>query len=209
MRKVEIYDTTLRDGAQAEDVSFTLEDKLRIAEQLDNLGIPYIEGGWPGANPKDTKFFKEVKSLRLKNSKIVAFGSTRKASAHAKADPNIEALLHAGTDYVTIVGKSWDFQVKEALGVSLKENIGMIEDSVAYLKSKGMNVFFDAEHYFDGFKSDPEYAIQTLRASLQAGADWVVLCDTNGGTMPDEIRRLNPVLVYIPIMILMWRLQIP
>lgn len=190
MKKVEIYDTTLRDGAQSEDVSFTLEDKLRIAEQLDNLGIHYIEGGWPGANPKDTKFFKEVKSLFLKNSKIVAFGSTRKASAHAKEDPNIEALLQADTNYVTIVGKSWDFHVTEALGVTLRENIEMIEDSVAYLKSKDRYVFFDAEHYFDGFKSNPEYAIQTLHASLRAGADLIVLCDTNGGTMPDEIKKI-------------------
>ena len=190
MKKVEIYDTTLRDGAQAEDVSFTLEDKLRIVEQLDGLGVHYIEGGWPGANPKDTKFFKEVKSLSLKTSKIVAFGSTRKASSRAKTDPTIEALLQADTDYVTVVGKSWDFQVKEALGISLKENIDMIEDSIAYLKSKGRSVFFDAEHYFDGFKSDPEYAIRTLKASLRAGADWLVLCDTNGGTMPEEMRKI-------------------
>lgn len=190
MKKVEIYDTTLRDGAQAEDVAFILEDKLRITEQLDNLGIHYIEGGYPGANPKDTRFFKEVKSLSLKNSRIVAFGSTRKASSRAKSDPNIEALLQADTDYVTIVAKSWDFHVTEALGVALEENIEMIGDSVAFLKSKGKYVFFDAEHYFDGFKSNPEYAIQTLKASLSAGADLLVLCDTNGGSLPEEIRKI-------------------
>ncbi|MCC7202225.1 MAG: citramalate synthase [Nitrospirae bacterium] len=190
MRDVEIYDTTLRDGAQAEDVSFTLEDKIRITEQLDSLGIHFIEGGFPGANPKDTRFFQEVKSLRLKKSRIVAFGSTRKVSNKAKGDPNIEALLDADTSHVTIVGKSWDFHATEALGVTLKQNLDMIADSVSYLKSKGKTVFFDAEHYFDGFKSNPEYAIQTLRTSLQAGADCLVLCDTNGGTLPGDIGRI-------------------
>lgn len=190
MKKVEIYDTTLRDGAQAEDVSFILEDKLRVTEQLDNLGIHYIEGGWPGANPKDTKFFQVIKSLSLKNSKIVAFGSTRKASTRAKEDSNIKALLQAETEYVTIVGKSWDFHVTEALGVTLRENLEMIEDSIAYLKSKGKYVFFDAEHYFDGYKSKPDYALQTVMVSLSAGADCIVLCDTNGGTMPDETRKI-------------------
>ena len=190
MKKVEIYDTTLRDGAQAEDVSFTLEDKLRIVEQLDNLGIHYIEGGWPGANPKDTRFFQEVKFISLKKSRIVAFGSTRKISNRAKDDPNIEALLKADTDFITIVGKSWDFHVTEALAVTLKENLEMIGDSIAYLKSKGKYVFFDAEHYFDGFRSNPQYAILTLKTSLRAGADCLVLCDTNGGGMPDEIRKI-------------------
>ncbi len=190
MRNIEIYDTTLRDGAQAEDVSFTLEDKLRIVEQLDNLGIHYIEGGFPGANPKDTKFFQEVKFISLKRSAIVAFGSTRKVSNKAKSDPNIEALLNAETSHVTIVGKSWDFHVTEALGVTLKQNIDMIADSIAYLKSKGKYVFFDAEHYFDGFKANPEYALQTLKASVRAGADCLVLCDTNGGSLPEEISRI-------------------
>jgi len=190
MKKVEIYDTTLRDGAQAEDVSFTVEDKLRITEQLDHLGIHYIEGGFPGANPKDSRFFKEVKGLPLKHSRIVAFGSTRKASTRAEEDTNMDVLLQADTTHVAIVGKSWDFHVTEALGVTLKENLAMIEDSIAYLKSKNKTVFFDAEHYFDGFKSNPEYAVQTLKASLRAGVDWVVLCDTNGGTMPDGIRKI-------------------
>ena len=190
MKQIEIYDTTLRDGAQAEDVSFTLEDKLRIVEQLDNLGIHYIEGGFPGANPKDTKFFQEVKSFHLKKSRIVAFGSTRKVSNKAKADPNIEALINAETSHVTVVGKSWDFHVTEALGVTLKQNLEMIEDSIAYLKSKGKYIFFDAEHYFDGFKYNPEYALQTLKVSIRAGADCLVLCDTNGGSMPGEIGRI-------------------
>jgi len=190
MKRVEIYDTTLRDGAQAEDVTFILEDKLRITEKLDSLGIHYIEGGYPGANPKDTRFFKEVKKLPLKNSKIVAFGSTRKASSRAKSDPNMEALLQAETDHVAIVAKSWDFHVTEALGVALEENIEMIEDSVAFLKSKGKYVFFDAEHYFDGFKSNPEYAIRTLESALSAGADMLVLCDTNGGSLPEDIKRI-------------------
>src|SRR3989304_4186519 len=190
MKNIELYDTTLRDGAQAEDVSFTLEDKLRIVEQLDNLGIHFIEGGFPGANPKDTKFFQEVKLINLKRSAIVAFGSTRKVSNKAKADPNIEALLNAETSHVAIVGKSWDFHVTEALGVTLKQNIDMIADSISYLKSKGKYVFFDAEHYFDGFKANPEYALQTLKASVRAGADCLVLCDTNGGSLPEEISRI-------------------
>lgn len=190
MRNVKIYDTTLRDGAQAEDVSFTLEDKLRIVEQLDNLGIHYIEGGFPGANPKDTKFFQEVKSVKLKNSVIVAFGSTRKVSNKARTDPSLEALMDAGTSHVTVVGKSWDLHVTDALGVTLKQNLDMITDSIAYLKSKGKTVFFDAEHYFDGFKADPEYALQTLKASLNAGADCLVLCDTNGGTLTGDISRI-------------------
>ncbi|MBI5191877.1 MAG: citramalate synthase [Nitrospirae bacterium] len=190
MRKILIYDTTLRDGAQAEDVSFTLEDKLRIVGKLDSLGVHYIEGGFPGANPKDTRFFKEVKNLHLNNSKIVAFGSTKKAATNVKKDPNITALLQAETGCVTIVGKSWDFHVTEALGITLKKNLEMIKESVSYLKSEGKYVFFDAEHYFDGFKANAEFAIQTLQASLEGGADCVVLCDTNGGTMPDDIKRI-------------------
>src|SRR4030067_3383565 len=190
VRSIEIYDTTLRDGAQAEEVSFTLEDKLRIVEQLDNLGIHFIEGGCPGANPKDSKLFQEVKLINLKKSRIVAFGSTRKVSNKAKGDPNIEALLDAETSHIAVVGKSWDFHVTEALGAPLKQNSDMISDSIAYLKSKGKFVFFDAEHYFDGYKANPEYALQTLKAAIRAGADSLVLCDTNGGTLPDELSRI-------------------
>lgn len=190
MGKVKLYDTTLRDGAQAEDVSFTLEDKLRIVEHLDNLGIHYIEGGWPGANPKDTKFFQEVKALPLKNSRIVAFGSTCKARVRAEDDTNLKAIVNADTTHVAIVGKSWNIHVTEILGVSLKENLGMIKDTIRFLKKKGKYVFFDAEHYFDGYKADMEYAIKTLEAALSVGVDCIVLCDTNGGTLPDDIRKI-------------------
>jgi 2-isopropylmalate synthase len=190
MHAVEIYDTTLRDGAQAEDVSFSVEDKLRIVQKLDELGVHYIEGGWPGANPKDVEFFKEVRHLELKESTVVAFGSTRKASQRAERDPNLQGLLTAGTPVITIFGKSWDFHVSEALGVSLKKNLEMISDSVAYLKSKGRRIFYDAEHFFDGFKANPDYAMKTLRMAHRAGADCLILCDTNGGTMSWDLREI-------------------
>ncbi len=187
MRKIEIYDTTLRDGAQAEDVSFSVEDKLRIAEKLDELGIHYIEGGWPGSNPKDTNFFRKASQLKLKTSQIVAFGSTHRATNKVENDPNIKALLNANTPVVTIVGKSWDFHVKEALRVSLSANLDLIHNSIAYLKKRVQKVFFDAEHFFDGYKANPEYAMKTLQAAMEGGADCLVLCDTNGGTMPNEL----------------------
>ena len=190
MHAVEIYDTTLRDGAQAEDVSFSVEDKLRIVQKLDELGVHYIEGGWPGANPKDIEFFKEVRRLPLKHSTIAAFGSTRKADRRVGRDPNLQSLLAAGTSVITIFGKSWDLHVSEALGVSLKRNLSMISDSVAHLKSKGRRVFYDAEHFFDGFKANPDYAMKTLRMAHQAGADCLILCDTNGGTMPWDLREI-------------------
>jgi len=190
MHAVEIYDTTLRDGAQAEDVSFSVEDKLRIVEKLDELGVHYIEGGWPGANPKDIEFFKEVRHLPLKNSMVVAFGSTRRASQRVERDPTLQALLATGTSVITIFGKSWDLHVTEALGVSLKKNLDMISDSVTYLKSKSRRVFYDAEHFFDGFKANPEYGMKTLRMAHQAGADCLILCDTNGGTMPWDLREI-------------------
>ncbi|MBI5181123.1 MAG: citramalate synthase, partial [Nitrospirae bacterium] len=183
MSNVKLYDTTLRDGAQAEDVAFLVEDKLRIVEKLDTLGIHYIEGGWPGSNPKDTEFFRDVKRIHLKNSKMVAFGSTRKANLKVSEDLNIKALLDAGTKAVTIVGKSWDLHVTDALGISLKRNLELIYDSVAYLKDKGREVFYDAEHFFDGYKANPEYTLKTLEAAKRGGVDCIVLCDTNGGTM--------------------------
>jgi 2-isopropylmalate synthase len=189
-RKVEIYDTTLRDGTQGEDFSLSVEDKLRVAQQLDELGIPYIEGGWPGASPRDTRFFKEVKGLPLERSKIVAFGATRKADNRVEEDGNLKALLQAGTEVVTLVGKSWDIHVTKVLGTTLKKNLEMISDSVSYLKSKKKTVFLDAEHFFDGFKENPEYAVQTLQAAWKAGADCVILCDTNGGTLPLEIEEI-------------------
>jgi 2-isopropylmalate synthase len=190
MKKLEVYDTTLRDGAQAEDISFSLEDKLRITEKLDELGVHFIEGGWPGSNPKDAAYFKEVKKFKLKTAKIVAFGSTRKKGQKAEKDSNMKALLKAETEVVTIFGKTWDFHVKDALHATLKENLDMITDSVRYLKKNVDKVFFDAEHFFDGFKNNPKYAIKCLKAAEDAGADIIVLCDTNGGTMPLEVQQI-------------------
>ncbi len=190
MKKIEVYDTTLRDGAQAEDISFSLEDKLRITEKLDELGVHFIEGGWPGSNPKDAAYFQEVKKLKLKTSRVAAFGSTRKKGVKAQNDGNIKTLLKADTGVITIFGKTWDFHVKEALHATLKENLDMITDSVSYLKKNTDNVFFDAEHFFDGYKNNPDYAIKCLKAAEAAGADIVVLCDTNGGTLPVEVEKI-------------------
>ena len=190
MRSIEIYDTTLRDGAQSEDISFLVEDKLRITGKLDELGVSYIEGGWPGANPKDIEYFKEVRKLPLKNAVITAFGSTRKASNSPAKDPNLQALVKAGTSVITIFGKSWNLHVEDALNISLKKNLELISDSVAYLASKKKRVFYDAEHFFDGYKADPEYAIQTLKRAEKSGAECIILCDTNGGTMPWEIKEI-------------------
>jgi len=187
---LELYDTTLRDGAQAEDVSFSVEDKLRIALKLDELGVQFIEGGWPGANPKDIEFFRVVKSTPLSQATVVAFGSTRKASNPVQSDSNLQALLSAETNTVTLFGKSWTFHVTEALGTTLSKNVELIGDSIEYLRSHGRRVFFDAEHFFDGFKSDPDYALQTMRKAAEAGADRIILCDTNGGSMPWEIREI-------------------
>lgn len=187
---LEIYDTTLRDGAQAEDVSFSAEDKVRVAQKLDELGIQYIEGGWPGANPKDIEFFRMIKTVPLKSATVVAFGSTRKASNPVRKDANLQALLDAGTGTITLFGKSWNLHVTDALGISLAKNLEIIEDSIAYLREKGRRVFYDAEHFFDGYKADPDYAVDTLRRAVRAGAERVILCDTNGGTMPWEIRHI-------------------
>ncbi len=187
---IEIYDTTLRDGSQAEDVSFSVEDKVRITLKLDELGVHFIEGGWPGANPKDIEFFQVIKSTPLQQAKIVAFGSTRKAKNSAKDDPTLEALLSAETDIVTIFGKSWTLHVTEALETTLETNLALIEDSITFLRSKGRQVFYDAEHFFDGYKADPTYALKTIQAAMNAGAERLVLCDTNGGTMPWEIREI-------------------
>ena len=186
MKEVKLYDTTLRDGAQTEGISYSVNDKLRIAEKLDHLGIDYIEGGWPGSNPKDMAFFKAVKKLKLKNAEIVAFGSTRRANSKVGRDAILRGLLDAGTKVVTIFGKSWDLHVRDVLRVPLEENLKMISDSVSYLKSKEKTVFYDAEHFFDGYKSNPEYALKTMFAARDAGADCVILCDTNGGTITSE-----------------------
>ena len=187
MKTIKIYDTTLRDGSQSEDVSFTVEDKIRIAHKLDKLGINYIEGGWPGSNPKDMDFFRRVQNSKFRQAKITAFGSTRHSSNKVENDQNIKNLIEANTEVVTIFGKSWDMHVNEALATTLDENLRMIKDSVSYLKNNCSEVLFDAEHFFDGYKSNPKYAMKVLKEAESAGADWIVLCDTNGGSLPSEV----------------------
>jgi 2-isopropylmalate synthase len=187
MNLVKLYDTTLRDGTQAEDISFLVEDKIRIARKLDEVGIHYIEGGWPGSNPKDVAFFKEIRKEKLGQAKVAAFGSTRRARITPDKDQNIRTLVQAEPDAITIFGKTWDFHVREALRISLEENLELIFDSLEYLKARAPEVFYDAEHFFDGYKANPEYAIKTLKAAEQARVDCIVLCDTNGGTMPFEV----------------------
>lgn len=185
--KVQIYDTTLRDGAQQKGISFSVADKLKIAQKLDELGIHFIEGGWPGANPKDTEFFSKARDLKLKNSVLVAFGSTRHPDSAVDKDAGLRELVEAGTKVVTIVGKSWDSHVTQVLETNLKNNLNIVAESVGFIRSKGITVFFDAEHFFDGYKSNAGYAINVVEAAAQAGADCVVLCDTNGGALPSEI----------------------
>ncbi|MDP3921556.1 MAG: citramalate synthase [Candidatus Omnitrophota bacterium] len=189
IRKIKFYDTTLRDGAQTEGISLSLEDKIQIAHRLDQFGMHYVEGGWPGSNPKDMAFFKEIQKRKLRRAKIVAFGSTRRAHTKVASDINVKGLLESKTQVITIFGKSWDFHVKKVFRTSLKENLSMIYETVAYLKSKKKEVIYDAEHFFDGFRENPDYAIKTLQQAARAGADNITLCDTNGGTMPHEIRR--------------------
>jgi len=185
--KIEFYDTTLRDGAQSEDISFSLNDKLMITKKLDEFGIHYIEGGWPSSNPKDLSYFQDIKKLSLKNARIVAFSSTIKDDQKPEQSESVKALLQADTDYVTIVGKSWDLHVRDALKVTLDANLKMIERTIGYLKKQGKKLFFDAEHFFDGYKRNRSYAMKVIRAAVDAGADLVVLCDTNGGSMPNEV----------------------
>ena len=185
---VDIYDTTLRDGSQLEGISLTVDDKLRIAEQLDRLGVAFIEGGWPGANPKDDEFFSRARTeLELSTSQFVAFGSTRRAKGKVDSDQTLANLVAAGTDVVCIVGKCWDYHVTEALNTTLDEGIAMVADSVEYLVGQGKRVFFDAEHFFDGHKRNPEFSLAVLEAAAMAGAEAVVLCDTNGGSLPPDI----------------------
>jgi 2-isopropylmalate synthase len=187
-QRISIYDTTLRDGSQSEDVAFTLEDKLRLAAELDASGVSYIEGGWPGSNPRDEEFFAAARKLRLAQARIAAFGSTRRANIAAAEDLNLRQLLRAETPVVTVVGKTWDLHVRDDLRISHQANLDVIGDSIAYLKQRVDEVIFDAEHFFDGFKADREYALQCLKAATDAGADVVVLCDTRGGSMPHEVR---------------------
>jgi len=194
-----IYDTTLRDGTQGYQISFSAEDKLRIARKLDEAGFHYIEGGWPGSNPRDMRFFQMAREVEFKNARLTAFGSTRRPDLSPDDCPNIRALLEADTPVVTVFGKSWDLHATEILGVSLDENISLISDSVRYLKSKGKEVIYDAEHFFDGYKNNTQYAIKTIQAALDAGADNIALCDTNGGTLTWELTEiLKDVLSLIP-----------
>ena len=188
--EVTVYDTTLRDGTQAEDISFSVEDKLRITQKLDELGIHYIEGGWPGANPRDAQYYREVQNMSLTSSKIVAFGSTTRKGVPPEKDTNIRALLDAKTEAITIVGKSWDIHPLIAMNISLEENVELIVQSIAFLKKHVPEVIYDAEHFFDGFKGNKEYALSTIKAATEAGADCIVLCDTNGGTLPFEIAEI-------------------
>lgn len=188
---VSLYDTTLRDGTQGEGISFSVLDKIRVAEKLDAFGVHYIEGGWPGSNPKDIAFFQEAAKRVWDSAKIAAFGSTRRANMKVQDDSQVRTLLDAATPVVTMVGKSWILHVTEVLGVKPEENFAIIKDSVAYCKEQGREVIYDAEHFFDGFKDDPEYALATLKAAAGAGADMVVLCDTNGGSMPEEVGRIT------------------
>lgn len=186
-KRVEIYDTTLRDGTQSEGVSFSVEDKLRIARRLDEFGINYIEGGWPGSNKKDEEFFKRVATMKWRHAKIAAFGSTRRAKNTVENDPNLQTLLQSKAPVCTIFGKTWDLHVKAALGIDLDQNLTLIRESVAFLIHHGRRVIYDAEHFFDGFKADPEYALATLRTACNAGAECMVLCDTNGGTLTSDL----------------------
>ena len=186
--EVKIYDTTLRDGTQAEDFCLSAEDKVRIALQLDDVGIHFIEGGWPGSNPKDADFFREIGNYHLRHARIAAFGSTHHPASTAASDPNLKALLEANTELVTIFGKSWTVHVKEALHTSLERNLQLISDSIGFLRQQGKTVFYDAEHFFDGFNAESEFALATLAKAIEAGAECVILCDTNGGSLPSLIQ---------------------
>jgi len=194
--KIEIYDTTLRDGSQLEGISLTVDDKLRIAEQLDWLGVDYIEAGWPGANPKDDELFRRARTeLTLDTAKLVAFGMTRRAAGKVDSDDTLRHLVEAGTAAVCIVGKCWDYHVTEALGTTLDEGVAMVADSVAYLKGRDLEVLFDAEHLFDGYKRNPEFSLRVLEGAVQAGVDRLVLCDTNGGALPHEVEDVVAAIV--------------
>ncbi len=190
MESILVYDTTLRDGSQGEKINFSAEDKVRIAQKLDAVGIDYIEGGWPGSNPSDTRFFELAVKVPFSHARLTAFGSTRKPNTACNQDGNVKALLGAETPAVAIFGKTWDLHVREVMGNTLEENLAMIEDTVACLRSCGREVIYDAEHFFDGYKNNPEYALETVRAAVSGGANVIVLCDTNGGTLPFEIQEI-------------------
>ncbi len=187
MPPIILYDTTLRDGTQGENINFSAEEKLKIAKRLDDIGIHYIEGGWPGSNPRDKKFFEIAEPKDFRNARLTAFGSTRRPGIAPQNDANVSALIESGTPVVTIFGKTWDMHVEQIMDNTLEENLAMINDTVAYLKTTGCEVIYDAEHFFDGYRGNPEYAMETLYAALDAGADALVLCDTNGGTLPFDV----------------------
>jgi len=191
MEKIKLYDTTLRDGMQAEGISFSLEDKLSIARCLDELGLDYIEGGYAASNQKELQFFAEVRELNLNNSKIVAFGSTRRADAKVSDDVSLNAILACKTQTATVVGKTWEMHVKDVLGCSLDENLIICSESIKFLKNHGLEIIFDAEHFFDAYKNNPEYAMKVLSSAAEAGVDVMVLCDTNGGSLPDEVHKIT------------------
>jgi 2-isopropylmalate synthase len=190
MEPILLYDTTLRDGTQGENISFTAKEKIQIAQRLDDFGIHYIEGGWPGSNPRDMQFFELAQKTTFNNTRITAFGSTRKPGIAAADDPNLQALLQSNTPAVTIFGKTWDLHVKKVMNNTLKENLAMIFESVEFLKKNDREVIYDAEHFFDGYKDNPDYGLQTLMAAVDAGAQFIVLCDTNGGSLPSEIESI-------------------
>ncbi len=197
--RIEIYDTTLRDGAQGEGITFSVEDKLRIARRLDEFGMDFIEGGWPGSNPKDEAFFDRMKTVTLKRARLAAFGSTRRADVAVDSDPQLQTLLRAETPVITIFGKSWEEHVRHALRTTTDENLRMIADSVAFLNARVPTVIYDAEHFFDGYKADSAYALACLRAAHEQGAFRLVLCDTNGGTLPHEVAEIvRTVRVHLP-----------
>ena len=190
MRKIKIYDTTLRDGAQSEGITYSLIDKVRITEKLDHLGIDYIEGGWPSSNPKDMQFYKRMSKSRLRHAQLVAFGSTRRAGISANQDKNLQAILKSGARVATLFGKTWKLHVKSVLRTTPQENLKMISDSIQFLIKHKLVVFYDAEHFFDAYQEDPDYALCCLKAAREAGADFLVLCDTNGGAIPAQIIRV-------------------
>ena len=187
MARVRIYDTTLRDGAQTEGVSFSCEDKLDILSRLDDFGVDFVEGGWPGSNPRDDEFFERAGRMRLSKAALTAFGSTRRHGVPPEEDPNLAALASCSAEWCCIFGKSWDFHVTDALRIGLDDNLAMIEDSVRFLRESGKRVMFDAEHFFDGYFGNRDYALAALKAAERGGAEWLVLCDTNGGTLPTEV----------------------
>ena len=195
MNQLHIYDSTLRDGAQSQGISYSVDDKIKIVERLDALGVAYIEAGNPGSNPKDLEFFQRVSGLKLQHSQIIAFGSTRRIGIRAEDDDNVRSLLEAGTAAIAIFGKSWDYQVTQILRTTLAENLAMISDTIRYLKAQGKTLVYDAEHFFDGYRANADYALQTLDAAAQAGADCLCLCDTNGGSFPDFVRDVTALVV--------------